>query len=491
MWLILIEMVESTTNIRPSLEWLQEQYLAGNQKPLKDLVLAFKGIKELPLNHHHSYYKIAGYHGYAIDFEESAEIPHSESDFPHTHNICPHGVVIFPTWHRFFILRLEKALQFINPNVKMAYWDEISEESLSKGIPWVLTQKILKFGDEEIENPLTSFAHPHHLRDPRNQRIYKPRNVGTVRFPLCGSYSENSNEEVDKYNKGFPDNEKNAQLLNDFLVKYVMEDVEKAVKDCLKVSNYDNFSNTRSVRMKEVSLETPHNTIHASIGSVQYFIPRKEAGNYPLASGDMGSVPLAAFDPIFFFHHCFIDKVFWEWQIRHNTTKNLPMVGNSRYNISTELRPFKKNETEFYTSADSPNIESLGYNYGPLEVNTANSSKRKALRSAGPGKAWFSRKVLIVSGIDRSLIKGTFVVEAFAKGNTSRTKYYLGNHTVFSRSDVENCENCMETLDITLTFSLGKVIITEENDLEFTAKLRFTPGTSFESFGISPTFSVE
>jgi tyrosinase len=32
------------------------------------------------------------------------------------------------------------------------------------------------------------------------------------------------------------------------------------------------------------------------------------------ANGDMGENDTAAFDPIFYFHHCFIDKIFWDWQ---------------------------------------------------------------------------------------------------------------------------------------------------------------------------------
>ena len=28
-------------------------------------------------------------------------------------------------------------------------------------------------------------------------------------------------------------------------------------------------------------------------------------------------------DPIFFFHHCFVDQVFWLWQTRHGFTDHL------------------------------------------------------------------------------------------------------------------------------------------------------------------------
>jgi tyrosinase len=38
------------------------------------------------------------------------------------------------------------------------------------------------------------------------------------------------------------------------------------------------------------------------------------------ANGDMGENNIAAFDPIFFFHHCFVDYAFWQWQVRHQQT---------------------------------------------------------------------------------------------------------------------------------------------------------------------------
>ena len=480
----------SGPRLRPSLESLQTEYLSGNQKPLQDLMLAFKGIKDLAANHPHSYHKISSFHGYGIDFSENKPIPKSESDFPFTHNICPHSTVIFPTWHRCYILRLEKALQFINKDVMMPYWDQLSEETLAKGIPWALTQAKVKFGDEMMDNPLCSFQHPYNLRDPRNKTIYKPAQVNTVRFPLCGSYFDHYPDDVNAYNKNFQDAEQNVKALNEYLVQYVLADAEKDWKACLKVEKYDNFSNTRSVGPKETSLEGPHNTIHAAVGSVQFFIPKSETDQYELASGDMASVPLAAFDPIFYFHHCFVDRMFWEWQTRHNTTSSIPMVGNQTYNLKTPLKPFKKNDKDFYTSADCASIESLGYTYPAFTISSANKEQRRALRSAGPEKSLFSKKVLSVSGIDRSKIRGTFVIEAYARVEIHGAKYYLGRHTVFSRFDLENCENCIQTLDITAHFPLKNIMIAHEAHLSFTAKLKFKKGVSFKTLGIQPNFIV-
>src|SRR5687767_6680275 len=35
------------------------------------------------------------------------------------------------------------------------------------------------------------------------------------------------------------------------------------------------------------------------------------------ANGDMGENDTASFDPVFFFHHAHIDRMFWLWQLGH------------------------------------------------------------------------------------------------------------------------------------------------------------------------------
>jgi hypothetical protein len=46
------------------------------------------------------------------------------------------------------------------------------------------------------------------------------------------------------------------------------------------------------------NLEACHNTCHGSIG------------------GSMGNIPTAALDPIFYLHHCFVDLLARQWQVR-------------------------------------------------------------------------------------------------------------------------------------------------------------------------------
>lgn len=68
--------------------------------------------------------------------------------------------------------------------------------------------------------------------------------------------------------------------------------------------------------------------------------------------GDMGDVTTAAYDPIFFAHHCMIDRLWAMWQDR-NGNGNVP-----NELLDLPLQPFGK------TFRDVLNVQSLGYEYG-------------------------------------------------------------------------------------------------------------------------------
>lgn len=96
----------------------------------------------------------------------------------------------------------------------------------------------------------------------------------------------------------------------------------------LSISDFVDFS---------IELENfPHNAIHGWTGG----------GN-----GDMGSVNFAAYDPIFYSHHCMVDRIWHLWQQRHGEA-NIPSTIRSR-----PLAPFN------LTVRDVLKISNLGYNY--------------------------------------------------------------------------------------------------------------------------------
>lgn len=95
--------------------------------------------------------------------------------------------------------------------------------------------------------------------------------------------------------------------------------------------------------------EQPHNGLHGWVG------------------GCMGQVPYAAFDPVFWVHHCFIEKLFCDWQDRVGASIPTSIAGKA-------LAPFS-------TTTDAVwNYKALGYRYANPQVSP--SSPAHFLRSA-------------------------------------------------------------------------------------------------------------
>lgn len=82
-----------------------------------------------------------------------------------------------------------------------------------------------------------------------------------------------------------------------------------------------------------MALEQLHDNVHGWVG------------------GYMGQVPVAAFDPVFWAHHCMIDRIWWLWQVK-NGNANIP--ANL---LDVPLAPFNMKVR------DVLNVNDLGYDY--------------------------------------------------------------------------------------------------------------------------------
>jgi tyrosinase len=91
---------------------------------------------------------------------------------------------------------------------------------------------------------------------------------------------------------------------------------------------------------------TPHDFVHGAIGS-----PPPNTG---IPTGNMGDVPTAALDPIFWLHHCNIDRLWAEWNAQgHRNTSD------ARW-IDFRLTPFDR------VVGDLQDITQLGYTYDTI-----------------------------------------------------------------------------------------------------------------------------
>ena len=170
--------------VRESVRTLQEKYDNGDKAPLENLMRAWKGIKELPPENEHSFFKLGGFHGEPF-------VGAGWGNSAYWGGWCNHGNVLFPTWHRVYVLKLEEALQSIPgcEDVMMPYWDQTSQESLDMGIPKALTDEFFTLDGVQIKNPLRSYVFPVNVHDnirSDNNLYTKPKGYETVRYPLSG-----------------------------------------------------------------------------------------------------------------------------------------------------------------------------------------------------------------------------------------------------------------------------------------------------------------
>ena len=494
---------------RYSVHELQTLHDEGaDKKPLENLMIAWEGIQKLHPTELKSFFTLGGYHGEpftgpgAIDDEWWG-------------GYCNHGNVLFPTWHRAYVLKIEEALQSIVPEVTMPYWDETNDASLRTGIPHCLTDETFTFSDgRTIKNPLKSYVLPESVRDSAKgdyAEYRKKKGYETVRYPLSGLQTVGARE----HNKHFPDPTKRTELLNTNVVAWLTGDEGDKIstnppavfildqyKSCLTAPNYTLFSNTVSAANDNANpkkktyiyaLEAPHNDVHLSVGG--FYSPRigkhkkDNEGLITGSNGDMGENNTAALDPIFFFHHCNVDRMFWLWQKKQGFTDNFDIAygdagassntsgqgptpffeENVPLTMDSPLLPFMINQLtdpRIYTSRDVINIETqLGYTYstGSLEDYEL------------PGELEEVRK-LIVTGLDRTMFTGSFVVVAFAK--VDKDEIFLGHNSVLSRFNVKGCANCLTHLKHTAVFSLKPLTVTQIQNAHFILEVRDRSSTT-------------
>src|SRR5262249_3068900 len=139
---------------------------------------------------------------------------------------CNHGNVLFPTWHRVYLVKLEEAMRSIKgcENVTLPYWDETDSYSLTSGIPWSLTVANVELDGKTIPNPLRSFVFPVTITDnvSTDEGLYtKTRGYETVRYPFSGLVGTNqAKQESAKHNSQWT-YDQGVQVLNQNIVNWL------------------------------------------------------------------------------------------------------------------------------------------------------------------------------------------------------------------------------------------------------------------------------
>ena len=183
----------SPVRVRQSLHYIQHLYDSGEDRSkLENLIRAFRGIQALPPDDLKSFFYIAGLHG----------LPYrgpGETDPTWWGGYCWHNTILFPTWHRIYLLYLEDALRSIPgcQDVTLPFWDQLVDlgskfdpfiPGAGPRIPSVLTSPTFEL-DRRYDNPLYSYKLQRALvEEVGGHRYSKPVGYNTVRYPLSGGY---------------------------------------------------------------------------------------------------------------------------------------------------------------------------------------------------------------------------------------------------------------------------------------------------------------
>jgi tyrosinase len=195
---------------------------------------------------------------------------------------------LFLPWHRAYLVYFENAVRDRNPNASLPWWDWTSPMSRQIGVPRSFAEPWVG----NLPNPLFNGPVPAMAPDPPRQ---------TVRFP------------------GAP-----ADL-----------PTQGEIESLLELTSFSDF---------QLQLEDFHDRLHGWAGGTN-FDPNSPRG------GDMGVVARAAYDPLFFSHHCMIDRLWYLWQLRQGVANIPPDY------LDRSLPPFS------LTVRDVLDIRRLGYEY--------------------------------------------------------------------------------------------------------------------------------
>jgi tyrosinase len=224
---------------------------------LRDAFAAMYEISEIAAGDRRGYWALARGHGYDQD-------------------LCHNDDRVFLPWHRAYLYEFEKALNTAlrwkrndeNLELTLPFWDWTHTDpatDASNGIPHVL--------DARTYTDAAGANKPNPLRSAKSQyRVVSQNLTGVAQF-------------TERYPKRF---------------RHAIPQLADDVARYLANPDFSVFSNDFDFGA--------HGTVHVTVGG------SNSASPLPGRAGDMSSIVSAAYDPIFWFHHAMVDKVWFDWQ---------------------------------------------------------------------------------------------------------------------------------------------------------------------------------
>lgn len=276
-------------------------------------VMALKNLEDSD-----DWYRICGIHGNTFKPNDSDVLcptdPDVVKEICETGEpvYCKHKVSSFIAWHVPYVYQFELLLNKYNKSKDKTY----------------IT---LPFMD------LTNFNNDYSfLNEPKITISYDGKKI-LVDNPFAFAYWYDNGVKTKTTREGYlmPTNKQQERTL---------KIVKKQLNNSLYAQTYEQFSSESVTFKKEnritkfVPLETPHNTLHDVIGG---------------DNGNMSEISKSAFDPLFWLHHCNMDRHFYSW-LYLNTNH----FQNSLYPQKISDVNYNHTQAPFF----KPNLYSIDFN---------------------------------------------------------------------------------------------------------------------------------
>jgi tyrosinase len=256
---------------------------------------------------------------------------------PRNRNGAHRGPSFFP-WHREFLRRYERDLQAHanDPELGLPYWDWAADGALADPTTAAIFAANRMGG---TGSPVTNGPFAYNAADPNTWRINLETETGTGNIvppsPARGLIRELANGSATT----LP-----TQSQVDAAIAIAQFDSDPFDASSGRPPNDPSFRNTLEGWVTDRAEPELHNRVHVFVG------------------GDMGP-PTSPNDPIFFLHHCFVDKLWADWQAAHSSAEYMPMTGGpAGHNWADPLFPWTT-APNIVRPRDVWNHRALGYTY--------------------------------------------------------------------------------------------------------------------------------
>ena len=323
----LIEIQNTTTYLKDyPYDLFSNKYTRHNIIYLKEntpdkfgiFIMALKNLEESD-----DWYRICGIHGNTFKPNDPAVLcptdPSSVTIIAKTGEpfYCAHSVEPFIAWHVPYIYQFELLLNKYNTSVYKEY----------------------------ITLPYFDITQQHYdysfMNEPTITISFDGETI-TVDNPLAGAFYYKDNVKTRTTRCGFL----NASTIKQYKQ---INTIRRQLNNTLRSRTYEEFSSNIVSYFKTftpfnyIPLETPHNSIHDIIGG---------------DGGNMSDISISAFDPIFWLHHCNMDRFFYNWLYVLTYEFTIPLDDShiTSTSLNSTLAPYFR--TNLYST------DFLNYNYG-------------------------------------------------------------------------------------------------------------------------------